>query len=83
MILLWYHIEYMKSKIKNLLNEIRPFILQHGGDVELLDVKDNVVSVKMMGACVGCSLSSITLKDGIEQIIKDEFPEIVSVEAVE
>ncbi len=73
----------MKSKISNLLNEIRPFILQHGGDVELLEVKKNIVKVKMMGACVGCSLSSITLKDGIESIIKDEFPEIKSVESVE
>ena len=73
----------MKSKISNLLNEIRPFILQHGGDVELLEVKKNIVKVKMMGDCVGCSLSSITLKDGIESIIKDEFPEIKSVESVE
>jgi Fe-S cluster biogenesis protein NfuA len=73
----------MNRKIQNLLNEIRPFIMQHGGDVELLAVKGDTVEVKMMGACVGCSLSSVTLKDGIEQIIKDEFPEIVQVKAIE
>jgi Fe-S cluster biogenesis protein NfuA len=73
----------MKRKIQNLLNEIRPFIMQHGGDVELVSVKADTVEVKMMGACVGCSLSSITLKNGIESIIKDEFPEIVKVRAIE
>lgn len=73
----------MKRKIQNLLNEIRPFIMQHGGDVELVSVNAGTVEVKMMGACVGCSLSSVTLKNGIESIIKDEFPEIVNVKAIE
>ena len=73
----------MKRKIQNLLNEIRPFIMQHGGDVELVSVMGDTVKVKMIGACVGCSLSSVTLKNGIESIIKDEFPQILNVEAIE
>ncbi len=69
----------MKNKIENVLNEIRPFIYQHGGDVELIGVKNKIVTVKMIGACSGCALSAMTLKGGIETIIKEEFPEIKEV----
>jgi Fe-S cluster biogenesis protein NfuA len=73
----------MRNKIENVLNEIRPFIYQHGGEVELIGVKNNVVTVKMSGACSGCALSAVTLKDGIETIIMEEFPEITEVVSVD
>jgi len=51
-----------------------------GGDVELMDVKDGVVTVKLTGACDGCPMSQMTLKNGIERILKENVPEIKSVE---
>jgi Fe-S cluster biogenesis protein NfuA len=73
----------MKRKIENVLNEIRPFLFSHGGDVKFIEYKDHVVTVEMVGACVGCSLSAVTLKGGIEQILMDEFPEVKEVKALE
>ena len=55
-----------------------------GGDVELVGIDDNnVVTVRLTGACVGCPMSQITLKNGIERIIKHEIPEVVSVESAD
>jgi len=52
-----------------------------GGDVELVDVQDGIVTVRLQGACAGCPMSQMTLKNGIEKILKKEIPEIVSVES--
>lgn len=71
----------MKEKVKEVLNKIRPSLQADGGDVELIDVtEDGVVKVKLQGACAGCPMSQMTLKNGIERLIKEEIPEIKRVE---
>ena len=72
----------MKKRVEAVLDKIRPSLQADGGNVELVDVsEDNVVTVRLTGACVGCPMSQLTLKGGIERILKHEIPEIVSVEA--
>ncbi len=72
----------MKERVEAVLDRIRPSLQADGGNVELIDVsEDNVVTVRLTGACVGCPMSQLTLKGGIERILKHEIPEIVSVEA--
>ena len=70
------------EKIEIALNSIRPFLQRDGGDVELVGVENNVVKVRMVGACESCSMQSSTLKAGIEESIKNAIPEIESVVAV-
>ncbi len=70
----------MLVKIENLLKEqVQPSLASHGGSIEVIDVDNNKVYVKMMGGCQGCSSSSATLKDGVERLIKQTFPEIEEV----
>lgn len=69
----------MKEKVEAALDKIRPSLEADGGNVELIDVKDGVVKVKLTGACAGCPMSTITLKNGIERILKNEIPEIKEV----
>ena len=72
----------MKEKVQEILNQIRPSLQADGGDVLLVDVKDGVVSVKLTGHCAGCPMSTMTLKNGIERILKSQIPgvkEVVSV----
>lgn len=71
------------KKIKQALDDIRPMIQLHNGDVELVEIKDDIVYVKFHGACVGCPISTYTLKLGIEQKIKEVLPRIKEVQAVE
>ena len=72
----------MKERVQEVLDKIRPSLQADGGDVELVDVDDNnVVTVRLQGACAGCPMSQMTLKGGIERILKQEIPEVVSVEA--
>ena len=71
-----------EEKIEIALNSIRPFLQRDGGDVEFVDVTDNVVKVRLVGACETCSMSASTLKSGIEESIKNAIPEIISVEAI-
>jgi Fe-S cluster biogenesis protein NfuA len=73
----------MREQIEKVLEEVRPLLKGDGGDVELVDVSDGVVKVKLTGACMGCAMSTITLKNGIERIIKQEVPEVKEVVAVE
>ena len=73
----------MREKVKEALDSIRPFLQADGGDVELIDVTDEgVVFVRLVGACGGCPMSTMTLKAGIEQRVKEQVPEVKSVEAV-
>lgn len=72
----------MKDKVENVLNKIRPSLQADGGDVELMDVKEGVVCLKLKGACAGCPMSTMTLKNSIERILKQEVSgvkEVVSV----
>ena len=71
----------MKEKVEEVLEKIRPALVADGGNVEVVDVKDGIVSVKLTGACSGCPMSTMTLKNGIERILKQEVPEVVSVES--
>jgi Fe-S cluster biogenesis protein NfuA len=73
----------MKDKVEAVLDKIRPGLVADGGNVELVDVNDGVVTVKLVGACAGCPMSSMTLKNGIEQILRREIPEIKAVLAAE
>jgi Fe-S cluster biogenesis protein NfuA len=73
----------MREKVEKALEKIRGFLQQDGGDIELVDVVDGVVKVKLKGACGCCPMSSMTLKNGVERALKEEIPEIVSVEAVQ
>ena len=71
----------MRDKVEEVLNKIRPSLMRDGGNVELIDVSDGVVKVKLTGACAGCPMSTMTLKMGIERILKQEIPEIKEVVA--
>jgi len=72
----------VKEKIQEVLNNIRPSLQADGGDVELVDVKEGIVSLRLKGACAGCPMSTITLKNGIERILKEEISDIKEVVAV-
>jgi Fe-S cluster biogenesis protein NfuA len=72
----------MKEQVQSALNEIRPSLQADGGDVELVDVEDGIVKVRLTGACGGCPMSQMTLKQGIEAYVKKKIPQIVSVESV-
>lgn len=72
----------MTEKVKAVLENIRPMLQRDGGDVELVDVVDGVVRVKLKGACGCCPMSTVTLKQGIERYLKQQIPEITSVEAI-
>jgi Fe-S cluster biogenesis protein NfuA len=72
----------VRDKVEEVLNQIRPSLRADGGDVELVDVKDGIVSVKLTGACSGCPMSTLTLKNGIERLLKEEIPGIKEVVGV-
>jgi Fe-S cluster biogenesis protein NfuA len=69
----------MKERVEAVLDKIRPMLMSDGGNVELVDVKDNEVFVHLVGACGMCPSSTMTLKMGIERAIKDQIPEIKAV----
>lgn len=73
----------MRDRVEKVINRIRPAVQMDGGDIQLVDVIDGIVKVRLVGACVGCPSSAMTLKMGIERAIRNEVPEIVSVEAVD
>ncbi len=66
----------MKEKVEAALDKIRPALRADGGDIELVDVKDGVATVKLTGACGSCPMSAMTLRMGVERVIKEEVPEI-------
>jgi Fe-S cluster biogenesis protein NfuA len=72
----------VQEKVEHVLNQIRPSLRADGGDVELVDVKDGIVSLRLKGACAGCPMSTMTLKNGIERILKAEISEVKEVVAV-
>ena len=72
----------MRDKVEAVLDKIRPQLMMDGGNVELVEVNDGTVKVKLTGACGGCPMATITLKMGIEKILKQEIPEIKEVIAV-
>jgi Fe-S cluster biogenesis protein NfuA len=72
-----------REKLEAVLDKVRPAIQADGGDVELINIReDNVVEVRLKGACHGCPMATLTLKAGIERIVKEEIPEVVEVISV-
>ena len=69
----------LKDKIEIALEEIRPFLKNDGGDISLIEVKGNNVTVRLEGACIACSVNQMTLKTGVEMTIKKHAPEIENV----
>jgi Fe-S cluster biogenesis protein NfuA len=73
----------VKRRVEEVLNTLRPELQAHGGDVELVEVtQDNLVKVRLTGACAGCPMSTLTLAMGVEKILRREIPEIRGVVAV-
>jgi Fe-S cluster biogenesis protein NfuA len=89
-VLMWYPslsydcevVSVLKDEVEKALDEVRPQIKVHGGDVELVEVKDGVVTVKLTGACVGCPMSQMTLQYGIGRYLKKKIPKIRKVKAI-
>ena len=73
-----------EEKVKDVIESVRPALQAHGGDIELVGVdKDNVVKVRLQGACQGCPGAAMTMKAGIERILKEKVPEVKEVIAVD
>ena len=68
-----------QQNVEKALEEIRPFLVSDGGDIKLLSIEDNIVKVELQGACSGCSVNQMTLKNGVEATIKKYAPEIKEV----
>ena len=72
----------MREKVEATLAQIRPALQADGGDVELIDVSQGVVKLKLKGACAGCPMATMTLRQGIERVLKERVPEVKEVVAV-
>ena len=73
-------IKYVAVPPEEVIDRIRPMLQADGGDVELVDIEGGVVKVRLKGACAGCPMSQMTLKNGIEKVLKEEVAGVVSVE---
>lgn len=71
----------MEEQVREVLEKIRPQLQADGGDIELVSIDEGVVKVKLTGACHGCPMSQMTLKNGVERILKENIPAVQSVEA--
>jgi Fe-S cluster biogenesis protein NfuA len=74
--------ENVGTRVREALDEIRPRLQADGGDIEFVGVDQGIVKVKLTGACAGCPMSTMTLKMGVEQYLKQKIPEVVRVEAL-
>lgn len=72
----------MREKVEAALDGIRPALLADGGNVELVNVEEGVVTVRLTGACGGCPMSTMTLRHGIERVIREQLPEVKEVVAI-
>jgi Fe-S cluster biogenesis protein NfuA len=72
----------MREKVEAALEQVRPVLLADGGDVQLIDVKNGVVTLRLTGACGGCPMATMTLKGGIERVLKEQVPGVKEVVAV-
>lgn len=72
----------MKEKVQAAIEDVRPALQADGGDVELVSIEGDIVKVRLKGACFGCPMAAITLKNGIERYLKEKVPEVKAVEAV-
>jgi Fe-S cluster biogenesis protein NfuA len=75
--------EELTLKVKNVIEQIRPFLQADGGDIAFVEItEDNIVNVELQGACGSCPYSQMTLKNGVEEAVRKAIPEIVAVEAI-
>lgn len=72
-----------EEKIKNIIDDIRPYLIADGGNLEFVKYEDGIVYIKMLGACSHCAMIDFTLKDGIETMLINEIPEVKSVVQIE
>ncbi len=72
-----------EEKIKNIIDDIRPYLIADGGNLEFVKYEDGIVYIKMLGACSNCAMIDFTLKDGIEAMLINEIPEVKSVVQIE
>jgi len=72
----------LKEEVEKAIERVRPYLQADGGDIELVEVKDGIVKVKLLGACKGCPMAQLTIQQGVERAIKKEVPEVKSVIAV-
>lgn len=72
----------MRERVEQALSKVRPMLQRDGGNVELVDIEGTVVKVRLTGACHGCPMSQMTLKAGVERVIKAEVPEVSEVVSV-
>jgi Fe-S cluster biogenesis protein NfuA len=72
----------MEDRVKSVIDEIRPFLQEHGGDIELVKVEGKTVFVRLQGACACCPGALMTMKQGVEKRLRESVPEIEAVEAV-
>lgn len=68
-----------EMKIISIIDKLRPFLINDGGNIEFVKYENNIVYIKMMGACANCHMLDLTLKDGIEAAIQEEVPEVIEV----
>ncbi|MDP6459114.1 MAG: NifU family protein [Candidatus Bathyarchaeota archaeon] len=73
----------MRTEVSQALSEVRPSLQMDGGDVELVEIDDGVVKVRLLGHCAGCPMSQMTVKMGIENYLKKKVPGVKSVESVQ
>lgn len=73
----------IETKIIEVLEKIKPYLENDGGNLEYIKFEEGIVYIKLLGACAGCSMIDITLKDGIEAMLMDEIPEVLGVERVD
>ena len=76
-------VDEMKEEVETVLETIRPQLMQDGGNVELVDIEDGIVKVRLVGSCSSCSSSTMTLKMGIERALKKAIPMVRCIESVE
>jgi Fe-S cluster biogenesis protein NfuA len=74
--------ETLKEKVQKAIAEVRPNLQADGGDIELVDVENGIVKVKLKGACAGCPMSAMTVKWGVENFLKKKIPEVAKVETI-
>lgn len=72
----------LRARVEEVLDMIRPAVQGDGGDLELVDIVDGIVQLRLVGACVGCMYSMMTLQAGVERILKEYVPEVKAVEAM-
>jgi Fe-S cluster biogenesis protein NfuA len=72
----------MREKVQAIIDKIRPALQADGGNIELVDIEDGIVKVKLLGACQGCMGAQMTLKMGVERALKEAIPEVKAVQAV-